>query len=147
MCGHLSFMKLEWPGSSASRDRVFQEIQWSEYSDFCWRTAFKIYITGVPIVVQWKWIRLGTMRLWVPSLALLSGLRIWHCCELWFRSQTLLGSSVVWLWCGSAATALIRPLAWEPPYAVCEALKGRKTHKKNVHCSVIRSVDYSNLNC
>ena len=34
---------------------------------------------GVPIVVQWKWIRLGTVRLWVWSLALLSGLRIWCC--------------------------------------------------------------------
>ena len=24
----------------------------------------------------------------------------------------------LWLWCKPAATALIRPLAWEPPYAV-----------------------------
>ena len=23
----------------------------------------------------------------------------------------------LWLWCRLAATALIRPLAWEPPYA------------------------------
>ena len=29
----------------------------------------------------------GTMRLQVPSLALLSGLRIWHCHELWCRLQ------------------------------------------------------------
>ena len=27
------------------------------------------------------------------------------------------------LWCRLAATALIRPLAWEPPYAMGEALK------------------------
>ena len=27
------------------------------------------------------------------------------------------------LWCRPAATALIRPLAWEPPYAVNMALK------------------------
>ena len=27
-------------------------------------------------------------------LALLSGLRVWHCCELWFRSQTQFGSSI-----------------------------------------------------
>ena len=33
-----------------------------------------------PIVVQWKQIRLGTMRLQLPSLASLSGLRIWRCC-------------------------------------------------------------------
>ena len=24
---------------------------------------------------------------------------------------------LLWLWCRPAATALIRPLAWEPPYA------------------------------
>ena len=40
------------------------------------------------------------MRLWVRFLALLSGLRIWRCCELWYRLE---------------ATAPIRPLAWEPP--------------------------------
>ena len=34
------------------------------------------------------------MRLWVLSLALLSGLRIWHCRELWCRLQTRLGSCI-----------------------------------------------------
>ena len=29
----------------------------------------------------------------VQSLALLGGLRIQHCCELWYRSQMRLGSS------------------------------------------------------
>ena len=48
------------------------------------------------------------------SLALFSGLRIWHCCELW---------------CGQAAAALIRPLAWKLPYAVGADLK--KQNKKN----------------
>ena len=48
----------------------------------------------VPIVAQWKRIRLGTMRLWVQSLALLSWLRIRCCCELWCRSQTRLRSGV-----------------------------------------------------
>ena len=47
-----------------------------------------------------KRIRLGTVRLWVRSLASLSGLRIWHCRELWRRSQMRLGScvavAVVW---------------------------------------------------
>ena len=37
---------------------------------------------GVPIMAQQKQIRLGTMRLQVRSLALLSGSRIWHCREL-----------------------------------------------------------------
>ena len=49
---------------------------------------------GVPIVVQWKRIQLGTMRLQVRSLASLGGLKIWHCCELLYRSQTQLRSDV-----------------------------------------------------
>ena len=35
------------------------------------------------------------MRIQVWSLASLSGLRIWHCHELWWRSQMLHGSQVV----------------------------------------------------
>ena len=65
-------------------------------------------------MAQWKQIRLGTTRLWVQSLALLIGLRIRCCRELW-----------LWL----AAVALIRPLAWEPSYAMGVALKGQKTKK------------------
>ena len=34
------------------------------------------------------------------------------------------------LWCRPAATALIRPLAWEPPYAVGVALKSKKKQRK-----------------
>ena len=34
------------------------------------------------------------MRMQVQSLASLSELRIWHCHELWCRSQMQLGSSV-----------------------------------------------------
>ena len=44
--------------------------------------------------------------------------RIW-CCQ---------GSDpeLSWLWCGPAAAAPIRPLAWEPPYALGVALERRK---------------------
>ena len=45
-------------------------------------------------MVQQKQIRLGTTRLRVQSLVLLSGLRIWCCCELQCRSQTWLRSGV-----------------------------------------------------
>ena len=48
----------------------------------------------VPVVAHWKRIQLGTMRLQVRSLALLSGLKIRCCHELWCRSQTRLGSWV-----------------------------------------------------
>ena len=54
------------------------------------------------------------MRVQVWSLASLSRLRIQRCCELW---------------CRPAAAALIRPLAWELPYATGMAIKrkGKKT--------------------
>ena len=55
------------------------------------------------------------MRTRVRSLASLTGLRIWHSCELWWRP---------------AAAGLIRPLAWDPPYAVGVALKRQKKKKK-----------------
>ena len=43
-----------------------------------------------------------------------------------------LGSDLVLLWLchRPAATALIRPLAWQPPYATRAALKGQKTKDK-----------------
>ena len=37
----------------------------------------------------------------------------------------------LWLWL--AATAPIRPLAWEPPHAAGAALKRQKTKKKKIH--------------
>ena len=48
------------------------------------------------------------MRMRVWSLALLSGLRSWHCCELSCRSQTQLRSGLVGLWWQLAAAALVR---------------------------------------
>ena len=79
----------------------------------------------VPVVAQ-KRIRLGTMRFRVQSLVLLSGLRIWCCRELWWRSKTWLDPAWLWLWRRPAAIALIRPLSWEPPYAAGAALKSKK---------------------
>ena len=54
--------------------------------------GYKINIHGIPFVAHQKQIQLGTMKLWYLSLALLSGLRIWHFRELWCRSQMRLGS-------------------------------------------------------
>ena len=34
-----------------------------------------------------------------------------------------LDPTLLWLWCRLAATAQIRPLDWEPPYATGAALK------------------------
>ena len=50
-------------------------------------TLKRVVTTGVPVMVQRKQIRLATMRLWVRSLTLLSGLRIQCCHELWPKSH------------------------------------------------------------
>ena len=44
-----------------------------------------------------------------------------------------LDPELLWLWCRPAATALIGPLAWEPPYAAIVALEKAKRppQKKN----------------
>ena len=87
--------------------------------------------TGVPVLVHWKWIRLGTMSLQVRSLASLSGLRVRCCHELWCSRRPGLDPALLWLWCRPAAIAQIRPLAWEPPYATGAAVKRqRKKGKK-----------------
>ena len=36
---------------------------------------------------------------------------------------------LLWLWCRLVATAPIRPLAWEPPYATAAALDMAKRQK------------------
>ena len=80
----------------------------------------------VLVVAQWKWTRLVLTRTQVQSLVLLSGLRIQRYCELWCGHRR--GSDPAWLWlcCRPVATALIWPLAWEPPYAMGAALKRQR---------------------
>ena len=55
---------------------------------------FKISTLGVPVVAQWKWIWLVSVRTQVWSLALLSELTIQYCCKLWYRSKMWIGSWV-----------------------------------------------------
>ena len=59
-------------------------------------------------MAQWLTNPTRTMKLQVQSLVWLSGLRIWH---------------------RPAATAPIRPLAWDPPYATGVALEKKKKEK------------------
>ena len=66
------------------------------------------------------------MRIRVQSPALLSGLRIWHYGELWYRSQMRLDATLLWLWRRLATEALIQPLTWDLPYAMGTTLKGQK---------------------
>ena len=53
----------------------------------------------------------------VQSLALLSELRIWRCCELSCGSSRGSDLAWLWLWRRLAAARPIQPLAWELPYA------------------------------
>ena len=56
--------------------------------------SLKHNIQGVPIVAQWVMNPASIHEMWVPSLAFLSGLRIWHCLELWCSLQMQFGSRV-----------------------------------------------------
>ena len=43
----------------------------------------------------------------------------------WPRAQWVKDLALLWLWPRPAATALIGPLAWEPPCAAAAALKSK----------------------
>ena len=83
---------------------------------------------GVPVVAQWLTNLTRNMMLWVQSLALLSGLGIQLAVSCGVGRRCSSDPTLLWLWCRPAATAPIRPLAREPPYATGAALK--KTKKK-----------------
>ena len=72
--------------------------------------------TEVPIVAQWLMNPTNIHGEMSSIPALLSGLRIWCCCELWFCHRCSLDPTLTWLWHRPAATALIGPLAWVSPY-------------------------------
>ena len=71
-------------------------------------------------MVQWK----QTMRFRVPSISVLAQ---------WVKDLV-----VLWLWCRPAAVVLIRPLAWEPPYAMGAALKGKNKQTKLYSAIILR---------
>ena len=58
--------------------------------------------------------------MWVRSLALLSGLRIRHCCELWIQCSDPVFTEAV---AQASVAAPIQPLAWELPYATDADIK------------------------
>ena len=75
--------------------------------------------------------------MWVLSLALLSGLRILRCLEVWCRSKMQRIQRR-----RPAATALIRPLAWEPPYATGSAVERQKDKKKEIRLVIVYILKY-----
>ena len=135
--------------------KKFLKFVWSQKTpQIAKATLIKKNKQGVPVVALQKQIRLGTMRLQVQSLALLSGLGIRLCHKLWCRLQTQLGFGIVMaLVYRPVAVALIRSLAWGPPYAVSAALKKQtKTNKqtnKKPRCMTLsdfKPQSYSNQN-
>ena len=81
-------------------------------------------------MAQWKQIRLGTIRLQVQSLALLSGLGSGVAVSCGIGHRRCSDPTLLWLWCRPAAIALIQPVAWELPYAANAALKKAKKERK-----------------
>ena len=59
---------------------------------------------------------------------------MWCRPQMWLRTGIAVALVLLWLWCRLAAVASIRPLAWEPLYAVDVALK-RKKKKERKRCS------------
>ena len=57
-------------------------------------------------------------------------LRVQHCHEHGVGHRRSSDLMLLWLWCRPAAAAPIGPLAWEPPYAMGMALKGKKKRKE-----------------
>ena len=80
---------------------------------------------GVPFVAQWKQ-TLVCMTMWVQSLGLLRIKDPGH------RHGS--DPALLWLWCRLAGAALIRPLGWEFPDAMCAALEKSKKKKKKKDC-------------
>ena len=58
----------------------------------------------------------------------------------WVRDPALL-----WLWCRLEAVALIRPLAWEAPYAMGAALKRNKQANKQTNFCCLSHPGYMKL--
>ena len=92
---------------------------------------------GVPVVAQWLTNPTSNredvssilgLAHWVEDPALPSGIAV--SCGVGRRCGS--DPALLWLWRRPVATAPIRPLAWEPPYAARAAQEnGKKTNNNN----------------
>ena len=89
-------------------------------------------LTGFEFLEFLLWLRrlrtqLVFMRIWVLSLASLSGLKDLVLPQAADEiTDAVLDPVLLWLWGRPGAAALIRPLAWELPYATGAAPKRQK---------------------
>ena len=128
--------------SSITEFRSSQLTFWKELS------VLAVYISHLPVTLQpaagfytlqdspetafWSFccgsageeLDLVSLRMWVPSLASLSGLRIRRCCNLRRRFQIWLRSCVAVTVAQASSCSFDLPLAWE--YAKGMALKRKK---------------------
>ena len=95
---------------------------------------------GVPVVAQWL-TNLRTMRLRVRSLALLSGLTIRRCRELWCRLKMWLGSSVaVAVVQASSYSSDSTPSLWTSICCRSDPKKTKERKKENIHLLIGRHI-------
>ena len=82
-------------------------------------------------MVQQKQIQLISTRMWVQSLALLSGSGIWHCHELWCRLQTQLRThiAVAMVWAGSCSSDSTPSLGT----SICSGCSPKKQNKNKTY--------------
>ena len=81
----------------------------------------------------WLWSEepdIVSVRMWVQSLASLSGLRILSCCKLWPRLQIWLRSTVALTVAQASAAAPVQPLPQELLYAIGMAMKRKKERER-----------------
>ena len=83
----------------------------------------KLFCVGVPIVAQQKWTRLISLRICFQYLPLISGLRMQHYCELWYRLNMQLGSGVAVAEVQADICSSDSIPSLEIPYAMSVALK------------------------
>ena len=88
---------------------------------------------GVLLMAQQLTTQLASMRTQVQSLTLLSGLRIWHCCELWCRLQAWLGSRMAVAVAVAVAVASSYHSDWTPSLgtSMCRGCSPKKPPQKS----------------
>ena len=125
--GTCNNMNGPWSNYSCNRSDTERQAPYDQF--YMWYVKknlileFLLWLSGLHTQIV-------SMRMQIQYLALLSGLRIWHCRELWCSSQTQLWSGVNVTVRRLAATPPIWPLAWEPPYAMGVAFKKTKDKRQ-----------------